>query len=249
MGSFKYVLLIVLAVILIRIDIVIELVEKGVALVKSEEKTEPDDLGQPAVIVRSDRNVNLTPREKYLAILSSFRVTPVLTFREQAMGLFRKHPQMFSDKLDKDLEAQIYAWRDLVVQNEAEVPLFLLDLNSILKGENLEIIRRFFSVILDLNVDMFINNYIRTKDGSCSVVTLLEAAVPPEERIPELYERQGILEDYIARENIPAEKRLYATTCLTALKLFLEKEAPPVQPVEPPAEDQPAVTPEAGTTP
>ncbi len=249
MGSFKYVLLIVLAVVMIRIDIVFNLIEKGISMVKSDETSKPDDLGQPSVIVRSDRNVNLTPREKYLGIMASFRVTPVLAFREQAMGLFRKHPQMFTEKLDKDLEAQIYSWRDLVVQNESEVPLYLLDLNSILKGENLEIIRRFFSVILDLNVDMFMNSYVRTKDGACTVVTMLEAAVPPEERIPELYERQGILEDYIARENLPAEKKLFAVTCLTALKLFLEKEAPPVQPVDPPAEDQPATTPEAGTTP
>ncbi len=245
----KYVLLLVVAIVLIRIDIVFNLVEKGIMMMKSEETTKTDDLGRPAVIVRSDRNVNLTPREKYLGIMANFRVNPILAFREQAMLIFRKHPQMFTERLDKDLEAQIYSWRDLVVQNEAEVPLYLLDLNSILKGENLDIIRRFFSVILDLNVDMFMNSYVRTKDGACVVVTLVESAVPAEERIPELYERQGILEDYIARENLPADKKLFATTCLTALKLFLEKEAPPVQPVEPPAEDQPATPPEAGTTP
>lgn len=226
-GSLKYVLIFAAAVILIRIDVVIELGQKVVSLFQSEApELRPEDLGEPPVIVRSEKNVSLTPRQQYLAFMENFRVSPELAFRQEAMDLFRKHPQMFAATLDKNLEARLYAWRDLIVQNEAELPLFLLDLASILKGENREMLDRFFSVVLDLNFDMFITSYPRTRDTSCAPVTLLEAAVPPEERLPELYERKGILEEYLARPNLVPDRKLYAQVCLDVLKLHLVKVTP-----------------------
>jgi hypothetical protein len=246
----KYVILFVVAILLVRIDIVVGLGEKVVMMFQSEPAQErPDAYGEPPVIVRSESNVKLTPREQYLSFLESFRVTPEKGIRDQAMALFKDNPQIFSEKvLDSNLEARVYSWRDLVVQNEAEVPLFLLDLSNILKGPNKELITRFFSVVLDINFDMFIGSYPRTKDTTCTPVTLIEAAVPAEEKFPELFERMGILEEYLARENLPADRKLYATLCLDALKIYLDKQSAPAQapaPETPPAE----TAPEAGTTP
>lgn len=243
----KYVLLFVVAIILVKIDMVIELGEKTFALVKREEKRPQEDFGAPSTVVRSDTNVRMTPRQQYLNFLDSFKDAPILVYRERAMELFRKHPQMFAEKLDRDLEARIYSWRDLIVQNSAETPLFLLDLYNILKGENKQAVVRFFSVILDLNLEMFIANYPRTKDPACAPVTLIETAVPEEERVPELYERLGMFEEYLARENIPADRKLYATLCMNTLKIFIDKQAPapaPVQEAAPVSTEQPA-----GTTP
>lgn len=251
-GSLKYVLIFVAAIILIRIDIVVGLVERTIGLFRKEEvQVRPEDLGDATEIVRSEKNVTLTPRQKYLAFMDDFRVSPELVFREQAMELFKDHPQMFSEKLDKDLEARVYSWRDLSTQNAAELPLFLLDLNNILKGENKSIITRFFSVMMDLNFEMFISSYPRTKDTACAPATLIEEAVPAEEKFPELYERLSIIEEYLAKENLPADRKLYATICMNALKIYLEKEAPPA-PVEnsavAPEEAPPEQLPE-GTTP
>lgn len=254
-GSLKYVLLFVAAIILIRIDIVVGLGEKAFGLFrKNEVRVRADDLGDATEIVRSEKNVTLTPRQKYLAFMDDFRVSPELVFRQQAMELFKANPQMFTDKLDKDLEARVYSWRDLSVQNAEELPLFLLDLYNILKGENKNIITRFFSVVMDLNFDMFIASYPRSKEVSCAPVTLIEEAVPAEERLPELFERLSIIEAYVAREGIPADRKLYAGICMNALKVFLEKEAPAGLPANPenssvaPEEAPPEQLPE-GTNP
>ncbi len=249
----KYVLLFVIAIVLIRIDKIIELGEKGYMMFQSEPSQDRlKGIGDSPVIVRSETNVRLTPRQQYLSFMDGFRVTPDLAYREQAMELFRAHPQMFSDKHDKNLEARIYAWRDLVVQNSEELPLFLLDLMNILKGENKITITRFFSLVMDLNIDMFMSSYPRTKDPACAPVTMIETAVPPEERLPELYERLGILEEFLAREKLPADKKLYGNLCLNTLKIYLEKEgaaAPPT--VEATPVEAPAIPaqPEAGATP
>jgi len=244
----KYVLIFVGVMLLIRIDVVIDLGEKAFMLFQNKQTNEiPDSYGEPPVIVRSETNVQLTPRQQYLSFLDSFRVSPEKGFRDQAMAVFKDHPQIFSEKLDKDLEARVYRWRDLVVQNEPEVPLFLLDLSNILKGQNKEIVTRFFSVVMDINFDMFIGSYPRTKDTSCAPVLLIEAAVPEEERFPELFERLGILEEYLARENLPADKKLYASICMNTLKVYLDKQRGASAPETPPADE--AIPSEAGTTP
>ncbi len=257
----KYVLIFVVAIILIRIDKVIELGEKGFMMFQSEApQNRTDDLGESPVIVRSETNVKLTPRQQYLSFLDGFRISPDASYRVQAMAIFKDHPQIFSDKLDRDLDAKIYSWRDLIVQNSAELPLFLLDLRNILKGENKDSVIRFFSVVMDLNIEMFMSSYPRSKDPVCAPVLMIEAAVPPEEKFPELYERMGVLEDYLARENVPADKKLYGNLCLNTLKIYVEKEGanapqspeatpestPEAVPAESPA---PSVQPEAGTTP
>lgn len=254
-GSIKYVLLFVVAIILIRIDIVVGLAEKAISVFRKEEiQVRPDEFGEAPEIVRSEKNVTLSPRQKYLAFMDDFRVSPEMVFRQQAMELFKEHPQMFTDKLDKDLEARVYSWRDLSVQNAPELPLFLLDLHNILRGENKNIITRFFSVVMDLNFEMFISSYPRTKETTCAPATLLEEAVPAEEKFPELYERLAIIEEYLAKEGIPADRKLYATICLNALKIYLDKEAPPVPTTTPensavaPEEAPPEQLPE-GTTP
>ncbi len=238
----KYIALFVLAIVLIKIDVIISLGEKSVMLFKSE-KTEltQNDQGNSPVIVRSQKIMELTPRERYLSLMDNFRVSPDAIYREQAMELFRQHPQMFSDKRDKGLEGRMYSWRDLVVQNPDELPLFLNDLNNILKGENKVIVTRFYSVVLDLNLEMFMTSYPRTKDIACTPVLLLEEAVPPEEKFPELYERLNSLQSFLSRENLPADKKNYASICVNSLKIYLEKEAPPVPPEETsPAEESPA---------
>lgn len=256
LGSWKYLLLFVFAIFLIRIDVILTLGERTWMMVVSETSQKPvEDFGDSPVIVRSDKNVELTPRQKYIGFMDSFRVSPDLVFREQAMTLFRAHPQIFTDKRDKDLEARIYSWRDLIVQNEPEVPAFLLDLNNILRGENKAIIPEFFSVVLDLNIEMFMANYPRTKDTTCAPVTMIEAAVPAEEKFPELYERMALIEDYVKKENLSADRKLYANLCLNNLKTYLEKEAPAQQPATEPAPEEsseasPAnAEPPAGTNP
>lgn len=220
-------------------------------MIVSETSQKPvEDFGDSPVIVRSDKNVELTPRQKYISFMDSFRVSPDLVYREQALALFRAHPQIFTDKRDKDLEARIYSWRDLIVQNEPEVPAFLLDLNNILRGENKLIIPEVFSIVLDLNIEMFMANYPRTKDSTCSPVTMIEAAVPAEEKFPELYERMAMIEDYLKKENLPADKKLYANICLNTLKIYLEKEAPAQQPsTEATPEDTPQETPASAEPP
>lgn len=256
LGSWKYLLIFVFAIILIRIDVILDLGEKTWLLIKSEKpQNSTNDFGDSPVIVRSDKNVELTPRQKYINFMDSFRVSPDPVYREQAMTLFRDHPQLFSETKDNDLEARLYSWRDLIVQNAPEVPLFLIDLSNILRGENKGMIPEFFSVVLDLNIQMFMEHYPRTKDVTCSPVIMIEAAVPAEEKFPELTERLALIEDYLKKENITADKKLYANLCLNALKIYLEKEAPvpgpatEAAPEETPEETPASSEPPVGTNP
>ncbi len=256
LGSWKYLLIFVFAIILIRIDVILTLSEKVWLIVRNEtNQSTVADFGESPVIIRSDKNVELSPRQRYISFMDNFRASPDLIYREQAMNLFKAHPQIFAEKRDQDLEARIYSWRDLIVQNEAEVPLFLLDLFNILRGENKLIITQFFSVVLDLNAEMFMANYPRTKDATCAPVTMIEAAVPVEEKLPELYERVALIEEYLKREDLPADKKIYANLCLNTLKIYLEKEAPAQQPSteavpeETPQESPASTEPPAGTNP
>lgn len=236
-GSMLSVFLIVVVVVVLRIDAVVELGEKALRVLRPTEETiTPGALGDSPVVSRIADSIEPSPREKYLALMDSFRVSPELTFRKEAMELFKKHPQMFPQALDRDLEARVFRWRDLVIQNDPEIPLFLLDLAGILRGENQGIITRFFGVVFDQNFSMFIDSYPRTKDGTCAPVTLLESAVPAEDRRNAFLDRKLVLENFLARENLPPEKKLYASTCLTALDLQLQKETPPA-PVDPVPEE------------
>ncbi len=244
----KYVAIVVVIIMFVRIDILLEMVDKAR---NSFEPTPPEieradfSSNRELIPVSKDKSLQQTPREDFLALLEVFRITPDVSIRERAMEIFKNHPGIFNEKLDPNLESQIYRWREHLNNNEPETVNFLLDLMNILKGENLEMIKRFFALWMEIDMENFIAAYSRTKDSNCTIATTFGDRIPEEEKIKELYDREDALKSLLKNEKLNPTHRALANNCLLVLGIEFNKETPQTP------EAQPAVVAPAsgGTSP
>lgn len=237
----KYVAIVVVIIMFVRIDILLQMFDKAMNSFKpAPPEIQSSDVGSgPKLIpISQDKNLQQTPREDFLALLEVFRISPDSATRERAMGIFKAHPGMFSEKLDENLESQIYRWREHLNNNEPETVNFLLDLLNILKGENLQMVKRFFALWMEIDMENFIAAYVRTRDTNCTIATTFGDRIPDTEKIKELYEREDSLKEIVANEKIPEEQRTLARNCLLVLSMEFNKQSP-----------QPAVVVPEGTSP
>lgn len=235
----KYVAALVIIIMFVRIDVLLGLFDKAT---NSGEPAPPQveisdiNSSRDVISVPQDRNLKQTPRESFLAMLEVFRTSPDAATRERAMGIFKDHPTMFTEKLDPVLESLVYRWREHLNNNEPETVNFLLDLMGILKGENLQMIRRFFALWMEINMENFIAAYSRTRDTNCSIATTFGDIIPEEEKIKELYDREDALKALVADEKINSTHKALARNCLLVLGLAINKMAPENALENPPAE-------------
>lgn len=223
----RYVAVIVVIIMFVRIDYLLGLFDRAVNYMKPGPPEVSETSSVPQVIpVSKDQSLKQTPREDFLSLLEIFRITPDASIRERAMGIFKDHPTMFSEKLDPTLEAYVYRWREHLYNNETETANFLLDLLGILKGENLEMIKRFWSVWMDINMRNFIAAYSRTKDTNCSIATTFGDRIPDEEKLNEYYDRYDSLKALLADEKLSAVHRTLANNCLLVLQIQINKMSP-----------------------
>jgi hypothetical protein len=156
---------------------------------------------------------------------------------------------MFNQKLDPQLENEIFRWRDLLNNNEPEAAKFMQDLMNILQGENLEMMKRFFSLWMDINMEHFLAAYSKTKDTNCSIATMLDN-IPEEERLNEYVEREDALKAFVAKEKVDPIQKNLANNCLLVLQIEIAKFPPrPVEessPEESSAVPVPVPTPDQG---
>lgn len=235
----KYIAAIVIVAIILRIDVIMRLFDK--ASDRFESRT-PDiseiDLSEVTrEIPAGNQNLKQSPKNRFIGLLQTFRVTPDATYRSEAMALFKSHPTMFTEKLDPDLESALFEWRDLILQSSPELPEFLLELQGILKGENLETVTKLFAILLDQNLDLFLNSYIKTKDTNCMIATVVGDNIPDAEKVNELFDREKSLSEYLLREKVDPKLAAYVNSCLLVLRLHLAKVAPIVQPTDEPLEN------------
>lgn len=247
----KTIVILVVIILFLRIDYLLGLFDKAAEKFSSgPQPVEVNDsiTNRELIPVTQDRSLKRTPRERFLALLEDFRTSPVVEIRHRAMAIFKESPTMFNQKLDQELESHIYRWRELLNNNEPEVANFLLDLLTILQGENLEMVKKFSSIWMDINLGNFISFWSRTKDTTCTIATVFGENIPEEEKINEYYDRFDGLKEYLERPNLyPVHKGL-ATNCLLQLTIILEKLDPkPVTP--PPAESDSPDQSAAGFTP
>lgn len=222
----RYLAVVAIIVLFVRIDYLLSLFDRatGNSPTPPPEISNSDISSSREVIPLSkDKNIAQTPKETFLALLEVFRISPDIAIREKALEIFRSNPAMFSDKIDKDLESQIFRWRDLLNNNEPEVVNFLLELMKVLKGENLEMSRRFFALWMDIHMENFIRAYSRTKDSNCTIVTTFGDPIPEHEKLNEYYERQEILQEYLKKEKLDPVHKSLATNCLLVLNLQIDK--------------------------
>lgn len=217
-------------VVLVRIDFFLGLFEKYAQNTQSAPiEVDESDIrsGRETIPFSQDPNFKQTPKRTFLALLEDFQTNPVQANRERAMSILKSNPAMFNLKLDKELEFHIFRWRDHLINNNQETVNFMLELMDALKGENLDMMRKFFSLWMDINMEHFIAAYSRTKDTNCSIATTFGDNIPEEEKRNEIYDRQDALKAIVANEKTLAHHKALATNCLLVLAIEIAKFPPP----------------------
>jgi len=178
------------------------------------------------VSVAQDANLKQTPRQTFIALLEDFHANPVQPIHERAMVIFKDNPTMFSQKLDPQLENEIFRWRDLLNNNDPEAAKFMLDLMNILQGENLDMMKRFFSLWMDINMENFIAAYSKTKDTNCSIASIFGDNIPEEEKLNEYVEREDSLKAFVMKDKVDPVQKNLANNCLLVLQIEIAKFPP-----------------------
>jgi hypothetical protein len=232
----KYVLIFALIAILVRIDVVLRLFDRATSYFNQNKATvveSKETKSSPAIVpVKDDRFIHQTPRARFINILETFGQIPDPTLREKAMEVFKASPTMFTEKLDPALESAVFSWRDLISQGSAELPPFLLDLLTILHGENKDMVTKFYSLIIDQNLPLFLSSYSKSRDINCLIVNVVGDRITEEEKRNVLYDREKALNEFSQSEKAdPTQKRI-ADTCLLKLRTTLTA-TPTPEPVSP----------------
>lgn len=227
----KYIIALIAVLILIRIDFILRTFDDLSSKFTSNSSTtlsnELPDRGPAPISVAEDRAIKTSPRTNFIIMLDRFADNPDESFRKAAFEIFKAHPTVFGKELDPQLAGSVFSWRDLIVQNAQQLPLFLLDLMKILQGENRDIVVRFYSLILDANPQWFLSTYILAKDPGCVVATQLADPHAEEEKLNILFDREKALNQLVETELKPEEK-LLARSCLLQLRDHLGRiTAPP----------------------
>lgn len=238
----KYLVVLIIVVVLVRIDVVLRLFDKASEKINSpapETQTSDPTSVHEVVSMSQDKTLKQTPRQVYLALLDDFHNNPTKEVRETAMAYFKSHPTMFNLTLDKELEMVVFRWRDLLNLNQPEVVNFLLDLLNVLQGENQEMIKRFFSLWMEIDMQNFLTAYSKTKDTNCMVATTFGDTIPEEEKLNEYIDREAAIAKILTNDKLDPTVRALATNCQLILNLQISKMAPPPPP---PGEDDQATS-------
>lgn len=235
----KYVIGFILVLLVVKIDYVLR---------TFDELTERFSQGRPPVLssegfensstlpLKDDQALQSNPRQIFLLMLERFGDAPEETFRQTAFEIIQKNSDIFGEALDQELMGTIYSWRDLIGRKEKQLPLFLVDLMNVLKGENHLMIRRFYSLLMDADAEWFFSTYILTKDIQCAIATDLGDPLSAEEKLNVLFDRERSLNEFVQSEKIDPDQKLRAESCLLRLRQFLAELAPktpataPIQP-------------------
>lgn len=249
----KYVWIFAAVVILVRIDVVLKFFDRTAEKIQSSQSVElgPGDIapGSEVVSLEADLSLKSSPHKKFISMLEDFHISADKSVKEKALELLRSHPTIFTERLDKDLEAAIYRWRDLLMQKNKETYDFLLELIKTLKGENLEMVKRFFSLTIEENIGEFLAAYSKSSDVNCLIMGYLSDPLPEEEKYNELNERLQALDAFLGSDKVNATNKAYAEKCHLVLKLQVDKLRLLFENADAVSNPSPAPTDEAASTP
>jgi len=222
----KYVVIVAIVVLFVRIDFWLGLFDRAsenFSANNDEATTVEINSGRETIPIGKDSNFKTDPRATFFSLLEYFRISPIAETRERAINILKTNPKMFDQKLDKQLESQIFRWRDLLNNNEPELVNFLLDLMTVLQGENQIMINKFFSLWMEIDMEKFIKAYSRTKDTNCMIATTFGDNIPEEEKINLYFDRETDLKIFLNKEKIDPVHRALANSCLLVLGVQISK--------------------------
>jgi hypothetical protein len=225
----KYLVIILVVVILVRIDVLMHGVDTIANKVQSRKESRIPDIEpnvQPSddlISIKDDRSLVRTPRIEFFTLLEDFHLRPSSEIKDKMVEIFKKKPDLFGSKLDKQLEAEIFKLTDLIYNKNSDFAYLLVDLTENLKGENLEMIKRFFTIMMDSNLELFLKVYSRTKDSNCMIAKLMGHRFPAEELLNEFIERQELLDNFLSQEKIDPTIHLLAKSCQLVVNMEVNK--------------------------
>jgi len=231
----KYVVILIAVIILVRIDLVLKFFDK--TAVKYQNKSieiAPGEVvaGGEIVPVASDLSFKTSPRKNFISMLNDFRTVQDISVKDKAIELLRLNPTIFPETLDLEFESSIYRWRDLLVQKNKMTHDFLIEMMSNLKGENLQMVMRFYSFAIDVDMGEFLNAYSKSNDSNCLIMDHLGDNLPEDEKYNELAERLAVLDAFLLTDKA-APIKLYGQHCQMILKLKIDQ----LKVVEVPSQD------------
>jgi hypothetical protein len=101
-----------------------------------------------------------------------------------------------------------------------------------LKGENLEMVKKFYSFAIDIDMGDFLSVYSKSSDINCMIITYLGDNLPVEEKYNELSARFVALNSFLSVER-PEPIKVYGQRCQMVLKLQVDKLNALVTPTDP----------------
>lgn len=235
--AMKYVAILAVVLVIMRIDFILGLFEKISENSAPAVEVDSSEISSSREIIPVTDDVTLkqTPKTTFLALLEDFHIRPSEDLRQRAMTIFKSHPTMFTQKLDRELESEVFRWRDLLNNNDPETVSFLLDLMGVLQGENLEMLKRFFSLWMEIDMGNFVAAYSKTKDVNCLIATTFGDVIPEEEKLNEYVERENALKALLAQEKSDAAQKAFISKCLLVLGLQINKMSPALTPGDAPS--------------
>jgi hypothetical protein len=222
----KYILLLILIVLITRIDFWLDLTGRTInkifpsesVPVISESLTNND-----TVPLKEDMFAQSNSKEIFFSLLENFHGDPSADIRVQAIKVLKENPHIIKYPFDKELEAHVYKWRDLLSMNHKEIPLFIFDMMKILRDENKELLKRFLSLGIEINLRDFISSNYLGPDVNCSTIIAFGDPYSEDEKINLLFQRQKALNEFLGMESIDLSQKKFAKSCLVQLQIQLNK--------------------------
>lgn len=227
--TMKYIVILILVVLIARIDLFMGVFERATEKVRrlTSPAAQPIKVENAPVIISmsEDQTFKQNPHRTILMLLRDFKVSPDQAVRERIVDVVKANRSVFGTKLDPDFESAIFGLRDLIYQKEKELPLLLADLMNHVEGENLEMIKRFFSLMMDFDLVSFLKAYSQTSDTNCMIAALHGDTLPLDEQLAEFSQRAEALNIYLSQEQQTAYKSL-ARNCQLVLSVHMNKLKP-----------------------
>lgn len=221
----KYVVIVVVVIILVRIDVILGLFDKTAAKYQNKS-VDVNNVeigpGIDLVPIANDLSFQTSPLKTFLSMLNDFHTNPDVNVKNKVIEILRANPVMFSDKLNVELETAIFRLRDLLIQRDKVTHEFLLEMMKSLRGENLEMMRRFFSFAIDIDLPEFLAAYSKSSDVNCLIMGYLGDNLPDDEKYNELSERLEVLDAFLLTEKALPFKN-FGIRCQLILKMQIDK--------------------------
>ena len=240
--AMKYLVVLVIVILLVRIDLLLHLFErtsdKVGQLLRKEEiplETRPTEI----ISIAKDRTLITPDKQKLLSLMDAYNQKPSLEFNAEIIQFLKERPTLLKAEGDEAFESGLFNLRDLISQKSIELPKLLVALFPVVPGKNKIIVKKFMSLYLDTDIEKFFQVYLASDDPNCMIVTSIADPVSEEAVYPLLADRGTAIATLLSKEGLTPEQRKLAESCQLVLQLHLPKIAPPPEPQEDTNEESP----------